>query len=141
MYVEWATVVESNPNASLSIATTPRCKESATFFLCWSTLSLIRTLQCCVKQVGIKGYFWVLVITWFGIEPRFPGPLVNTLRTFFFSCLFCVCGVLLLFKGCKWRILRPLTRSVLGEAKCVYFYLINTELELFKMFWYRIRII
>ena len=32
------------------------------------------------KQVGIQvPFFWVFVMTQPGIEPQFPGPLVNTL--------------------------------------------------------------
>ena len=32
-----------------------------------------------VKQGGIKYHFWAFRMTWPGIEPRSPGPLVNTL--------------------------------------------------------------
>ena len=32
-----------------------------------------------VKQGGIKYHFWVFGMTRPGIEPRFPGPLANTL--------------------------------------------------------------
>ena len=32
-----------------------------------------------IKQCNIKYHFWVFGMTWPGIEPRFPGPLVNTL--------------------------------------------------------------
>ena len=32
-----------------------------------------------VKQGGIKYFFWVIGMTWPGIEPRSTGPLVNIL--------------------------------------------------------------
>ena len=45
-----------------------------------STLPLIPFLMILsVKQGGIKYHFWVFGMTRLGIEPRYPGPLVNTL--------------------------------------------------------------
>ena len=63
-----------------SIATTPRCRGSAT--------SSPRWLQCILdpylimlsaKQGGIKYHFWVFGMTRPGIEPRSSGQLANTL--------------------------------------------------------------
>ena len=36
-------------------------------------------IKLSVKLGGIKYYFWVFGVTWPGIEPRSPAPLVNTL--------------------------------------------------------------
>ena len=52
--VKLATVVEGEPKALFSVATTPRTQHLS---LGSSTLPLIRTLLCCVKQGGIKYHF------------------------------------------------------------------------------------
>ena len=71
-----ATIVEGNPKAPFSIATTPMCRGGRYSFpgLLYFTLDLY-LIMLSVKQGGIKYHF----LTRPGIEPRSPGPLANTL--------------------------------------------------------------
>ena len=72
-----ATVVEGDPKAPFSIATTPMCCEGATPFpgLLHFTLDPY-FIMLSVKQGSIK--YQVFGITRPGIESRSPGPLANT---------------------------------------------------------------
>ena len=74
------TIVEGNPKAPFSIATTPRCRGGCYSFpgLLYFTLDPY-LIMLGVKQGGIKYHFWVFGMTRPGIEPRSPGPLANTL--------------------------------------------------------------
>ena len=75
-----ATIVEGNPKAPFSIATTPRCRGGRYSFpgLLYFTLDPY-LIMLSVKQGGIKYHFWVFGMTRPGIERRSPGPLANTL--------------------------------------------------------------
>ena len=78
--VKLATVVDGDQKVSFSRATTPRCRGGATpgllHFILDPYLIMLR-----VKQGGIKYHFSVFGLTRPEIEPRSPGPLVNTLTT------------------------------------------------------------
>ena len=78
--VKLATIVEGNPKAPFSIATTPMCRGGRYSFpgLLYFTLDPY-LIMLSVKQGGIKYHFWVFGMTRPGIEPRSPGPLANTL--------------------------------------------------------------
>ena len=75
-----ATIVEGNPKAPFSIATTPRCRGGRYSFpgLLYFTLDPY-LIMLSVKQGGIKYHFLSLWYDSTGIEPRSPGPLANTL--------------------------------------------------------------
>ena len=74
--------VVGDPKAHFSIATKLRCRGGWYSFSWIAPLTLDTDfIMLSVKQGGIKQHFWVFGITPPGIEPRFPGPLVNTLRT------------------------------------------------------------
>ena len=76
-----ANVVEGDPKAPFSIATTPRCRALLLSQDC-STLPLIRTLYCWVLSKEVSSIiFKVFGMTRPGIEPRSLGPLANTLPT------------------------------------------------------------
>ena len=81
--VKLATVVKSDQKAPFSIATTPRCRGGCNFFsLDCSTLPLSLTLYCWVLSKEVSStIFKVFGMTQPGIEPRFPGPLANTIPT------------------------------------------------------------
>ena len=82
VYKKLATVVESNPKAPFSIATTPRCRKGYYSFPWIAPLTLDSYLtMLLIKQGGIKYHFWVFGTNQPGIEPWFPGPLTNTLPT------------------------------------------------------------
>ena len=90
--VKLATVVEGNPKALFSIATTPRCRGRAVLLSqdC-STLSSIRTLYCWVLNKEVSStIFKVFGMMWPGIELRSPGPLANTLTTWSMSIYICI---------------------------------------------------
>ena len=71
-----ATVLEGDLKAPFSIATAMRCRGGLHFTLDTNLIILS------AKQGGIKYHFLkVFSKTWPGIEPWFPGPLVNTLPT------------------------------------------------------------
>ena len=74
-----ATVVEGDPKAPFSIATTSR---TLLLSLDCSTLPLIRTLYCWVLSKEVLCIILkVFGMTWPGIESRAPGPLANTQPT------------------------------------------------------------
>ena len=74
-----ATLVDGDPKAPFSIATTPRCREGS-YSIPWiSPLYPWSTPYNAVKQGSIKYHFWVFGMTLAGIEPRSPGSLLNTL--------------------------------------------------------------
>ena len=75
-----ATIVEGNPKAPFSIATTPRYRGGRYSFpgLLYFTLDPY-LIMLSVKQGGIKYHFLSLCMTRPRIEPRSPGPLANTL--------------------------------------------------------------
>ena len=81
--VKLATVVKDDQKAPFSIATTPRCRGRVLLIsVDCSFLPLIRTLYCWVLSKVVSGtIFKVFGMMWPGIEPRSPGPLVNTLPT------------------------------------------------------------
>ena len=78
--VKFAILVEGDPKAPFSIATTTRCRGG-----CYSVLWIapiypgphLKMLRA--KKSTNKYYFWVFCITRSGIEPRSSGPLPNTL--------------------------------------------------------------
>ena len=74
-----ATIVEGNPKAPFSIATTPSCRGGRYSFpgLLYFTLDPY-LIMLSVKQ-GSSTIFRVFGMTRPGIEPRSPGPLANTL--------------------------------------------------------------
>ena len=74
------TIVEGDPKAPLSIATTPMFRRGAAPFpgLLHFTLDPY-VISMNVKQGGSKFHFWVLGMTRLEIELWFPEPLVNTL--------------------------------------------------------------
>ena len=79
--VELANLVEDDPKASFSIATTPRCVgEGATAFpgLFHFTLDPYLLLLSLSKAAS-STIFWVFGMIRPEIEPRSPGPLANTL--------------------------------------------------------------
>ena len=73
-------VVEGDEKAPFSIATTPRGRRGHNSFpwMLHFTLDTYLILPS-VKQGGIKYHFKVFGMTWPGIKPRCPGPLLNTL--------------------------------------------------------------
>ena len=76
-----ATIVEGDPKAPFSIATTPWCMGGRYSFpgLLHFTLDPY-LIMLSVKQGGIKYHFFLVFgMTRLGIEPWSPGPLVNTL--------------------------------------------------------------
>ena len=94
-----ATIVEGEPKAPFSIATTPRCREGASPFLgllhfTFHTYGIILS----VKQGRIKYHFFkkVFGMTRPGIEPRSPGPLANE------YCRMSI-GEWVLSNYCHWR--------------------------------------
>ena len=75
-----ATLVEDDPEAPFFTATTPGCRGGrysipwiAPFYP-WSFFIILG-----VKQGGIKCHFWFFGMTRPDNEPRFPGPLADTL--------------------------------------------------------------
>ena len=80
--VKLATLVEVGQKAPFSIDTTPRWREERYFFpwLLHFTLDP-HLIMLSVQQGNIKYHFWVFGMTWPCIEPRFPGPLANTLTS------------------------------------------------------------
>ena len=81
-------IVEGNPKSSLSIATTPRCREGTAPFPGLLHSVLINTLKCRVlSKEASSTIFWVFGMTQPGIEPGFPRLLANTLLTmqFYFA--------------------------------------------------------
>ena len=75
------TLVEDDPEASFSIATTPRCGGGR------NPISSIASLYPCslpynavLSKVASSTIFWVFGMTWPGIEPRSPAPLANILH-------------------------------------------------------------
>ena len=74
-----ATIVEGDPKASFSVASTPWHREGATPFLelLHFTLDMYLILLS-VQQGGIKYHFKVFGMKQSGIELRSPGPLANT---------------------------------------------------------------
>ena len=80
--VKLITVVKGSPKAPFSIATTPRCMEGRYSFPWIAPLPLIFTLYCWELSKAVsRGIFKVFGMTQPGIEPRSPGPSVNTLPT------------------------------------------------------------
>ena len=78
--VKLAILVEGDPKAPFSIATTLRCGEGTFPFLGLFHFILDAYLiMLSVKQAIIEYHFWVFGMTRPGIEPRSPGPLANTL--------------------------------------------------------------
>ena len=77
------TIVEGDPKAPFSTATTPRRRGKPLFLsLDCSTLPLICTLYCWVLSKEVSStIFKVIGMTQTGIEPRSPRPLANTLST------------------------------------------------------------
>ena len=75
-------MVEGDPKASFSIATTPMCRRGIYSFSWIVPLTLDPYLiMSGVKQGDIKYNFWVSSMTRLGIELRSRGPLSNTLTT------------------------------------------------------------
>ena len=72
--------MEGDSKTHFSIAITPRRRGRQHSFPCIAPLNLDPYLIILsVKQGSIKYYlFKFFAMTWPGIEPRFPGPLVNT---------------------------------------------------------------
>ena len=86
--VKLVTVVEVDPKASFSIATTPRCRGGC-YSYPWIAppLPLICTLYCWVLSKAVSStIFKVFDMTRPGIEPSSPGPLANTLLTWSIDC-------------------------------------------------------
>ena len=80
--VKLTTVVEGDPKAPFSIATTLKCRGALLLSLNCSTLPLIRTLYCWVLSKEVSStIFKVLGMTRPGIESWSTGPLANTLPT------------------------------------------------------------
>ena len=81
--VKLATIVEGDPKAPFSIATTPRCRGRALLLsLDCSTLPLMHTLYCWMLSKEVSStIFKVFGMMRPGTEPRSPGPLTNTLPT------------------------------------------------------------
>ena len=77
--VKLATIVEGDPKAPFSVATTPRCAGATPFpGLLHFTLDPY-LIMLSVKQGDIKNYFWVFGMIRPSIEPWSPRQLVNTL--------------------------------------------------------------
>ena len=77
-YIKLSTIIEGDPKAPFSIATTSMCvSEGATPFFGLLHFPLILTLNA-VKQGGIKYHFWVFGMTRPRIEPRSSRPLANS---------------------------------------------------------------
>ena len=73
-------LVVGDPKTPFLIATTPMCRGGTTPFSGFLHFTLDPYLiMLSVKQGGIKYHFWVFGMTRLRIEPRSPGPLVNTL--------------------------------------------------------------
>ena len=80
MHISWPTIVEGDPKAPFSVATTVRCWKghySSPWIAPFTFDPYLIVLS--VKQGGIKYHFWVFGMTRLGIEPRSHWPLVNTL--------------------------------------------------------------
>ena len=74
------TVVEGDPKATFSVATTPRCRGGHNSFSWIDPLTLDPNfLMLNVKQGGIKYHFSVFGMTRQRIDPRSLGPVANTL--------------------------------------------------------------
>ena len=71
-------LIEGEPKAPFSIATTPRCRGGRYFIPSVAPLYPY-LIMLSVKQGGIKYHFWVFGMTRLRIEPRSSGPLANTL--------------------------------------------------------------
>ena len=75
-----ARVVEGDPKATFSIASTPRFRGRRHSFpwICppysWSMPSKAKV------KLHQTSFFWVFCMTRPAIEPRYPGPLVNTVH-------------------------------------------------------------
>ena len=73
-------LVEGDPKAHFSIATTPKCKRGTSLFPLLLHLYLDTYLiMLSIKQSGIKYYFVSFGMTRPGIEPLIPGGLANIL--------------------------------------------------------------
>ena len=103
IYISWLIIVEDDPTkASFSIAITLRCKEGCCSFLWVAPLTLDPYLIMVLSKKTSSTIFWVFGMAWPGIEPRSPGPLVNTLTIksmacqYFFFIIQCVkaCAIL-----------------------------------------------
>ena len=73
------TVVEGDPKAPFSIATTPRCRGGRYSFPANDPLYPWSFIMLSVKQGSIKYRFWVFGMTQPGIGPWSRGPWANTL--------------------------------------------------------------
>ena len=73
------TLVEGDPKALFSLGTTPRCWGWRYAFpgLLHFTLDAY-IIMLSVMQVASSSIFWVFGMTRARVEPRSPGPLVNT---------------------------------------------------------------
>ena len=76
--VKLVTLVEGDPKAPFSIATTLRCR-GGRYSIPKSVSLYPYLIVLSVKQGGIKYHFWVIGITRPEIELRSLGPLANTL--------------------------------------------------------------
>ena len=87
-YWKLATVVDSDPIATFSIAITSRCREGRYSFP-WITplysWSLPYNAECLASRYQVP--FWVFDMTEPGIKPQSPGQLANILSTTSMSLL------------------------------------------------------
>ena len=73
--VKLATVVEDDPRAPFSIASTPKCRAGRNSFPWIAPLTFdMYLIMLSVKQGGINNHFCVFDMTQPGIEPRSPWP-------------------------------------------------------------------
>ena len=78
--VKLVTLVEGDPKAPFSIAITPRCRRGRYSFLWIAPLySWYLPYNAELSKKVSSTIFWVFGMTRPGIEPWFPGSLVNTL--------------------------------------------------------------
>ena len=75
--VKLGTVIEGNPKAPFSLATTPRCRGEG------YSLSRINPLFLDSRPImlSVKYHFWVFGTSLLGIDTKPPGPSVNNLPT------------------------------------------------------------
>ena len=82
IYICWPIIFEGDPKVPISIAILPRCRGESYSFPCIAPLTLdLYFILLSFKQGGIKYHFWVFGMTRPRIEPWFPRPWTNTLRT------------------------------------------------------------
>ena len=84
IYISWPTIIEGHPKSSFSISSTPMCWGGRYSSPWISSVTLDLYLIILNVKHGVTEYhFYAFRMSRPGIEPRFPGPLVNTAPTIY----------------------------------------------------------